>query len=208
MAEMFDIYDEDLQHIGVKPRAAVHRDGDWHQVFHCWVVGQDENGQVFVILQRRSADKDIYPDKLDISAAGHLEAGETVGEGVRELEEELGLRVDYDDLIPVGCRVGIKKYGDLIDCEVCHVFLYRCDDRLDAYDYHREEILGLVKLPIDAGLSLFSGEVEQVVVDAVGLGAEQIPITLGDFIPTIDRYAFKALILAQRYFAGESHLWI
>lgn len=208
MTELFDIYDEDLKPIGVKPRHAVHRDGDWHQVFHCWVIGRERNGETFVILQRRSADKDLYPNKLDISAAGHLEAGETVRDGVRELEEELGLRVDYDDLIPVGRRVGIKKYEGLIDRQICNVFLYRCDDSLEAYDYQKDEIAGLVKLRIDDGLSLFSGGVDRIMADALGLEAEQIPVTLADFISTIDRYVFKALILARRYFAGESYLWI
>ena len=208
MTELFDIYDEDLKHIGVKPRAAAHREGDWHQVFHCWVIGRDQNGETFVILQKRSADKDMWPNKLDISAAGHLAAGETVRDGIRELEEELGLRVDYDDLIPVGRRVGIKKYKNLVDRQICNVFLYECSDSLAAYSYQKEEILGLVKLPIEDGLRLFSGDVDQVIVEALGLEAERIPITLADFIPAIDQYVFKALILARRYFAGESYLWI
>ena len=208
MTELFDIYDENLKHIGVKPREAVHRDGDWHQVFHCWVVGRDQSGEPFVILQKRSANQDLWPNKLDISAAGHLQAGETVREGIRELEEELGLRVDYDDLIPVGRRVGIGKYKGLVDCQICNVFLYECGDSLAAYSYQKEEVLGLVKLPIDDGLSLFSGKVDRVIADAVGLEAEQIPVTLADFIPAIDRYVFRALILARRYFRGELYLWI
>ena len=208
MTELFDIYDENLRHIGVKARAAVHRDGDWHQVFHCWLIGRDPNGETFMILQKRAADKDLYPNKLDISAAGHLEAGETVREGIRELEEELGLRVAYDDLIPVGRRVGIKKYKHLVDRQICSVFLYHCDQGLESYAYQKEEIQGLVKLPIDAGLRLFSGEADRAVVEAVGLEAAQLAISAADFIDTIDCYVFKALILAQRYFGGEKHLWI
>ena len=80
MSELFDIFDEAMNHIGVKERDAVHRDGDWHQVFHCWVIGREANGAPYLILQKRSADRD-YPDKIDISAAGHLEAGENVRDG-------------------------------------------------------------------------------------------------------------------------------
>ena len=73
--ELFDIYDEDMNHIGIKPRNEVHRDGDWHQVFHCWVIGIDPDGLTFMVLQKRAPNKKIFPNMLDISAAGHLSAG-------------------------------------------------------------------------------------------------------------------------------------
>ncbi|MCY3779866.1 MAG: NUDIX domain-containing protein [Chloroflexi bacterium] len=207
MSELFDVFDEGLNHIGVKPRDAVHRDGDWHQVFHCWVIGRDPDGDVFVILQKRAQGKD-YPGKVDISAAGHLEAGETVRDGVREIEEELGLAVAFDDLIPLGKRIGVTRIGDFVDCQICHVYFYECDQPLDVYRYPRDEITGLLKLKLDDGLLLLSGEAEHVSACAVGLGASEIEIRRCDFIPSIDNYSLKALILAQRYFAGEKHLWI
>ena len=207
MSELFDVYDEALNHIGVKARAAVHRDGDWHQVFHCWVIGRDADGDSFVILQKRAPNKD-YPGKIDISAAGHLEAGETVRDGVREIEEELGLQVQFEDLIPLGRRLGIMKDGDFIDCQICHVFLYECSQPLEAYRHSRDEIAGLLKLCLDDGVGLFTGEAASFKASAIGLGANEIDITVDDFIPSIDNYILKALILARRYFAGENHLWI
>lgn len=208
MTEMFDIYDEDLNHIGVKSRAEVHRDGDWHQVFQCWVIGRDDNGQAYVVLQKRGSNQDTFPHKLDISAAGHLQAGETIEDGARELEEELGLTVPFEDLVSLGRRVSMKKYNDLVDCQVAHVFLYECNQPLSDYQYQESEIAGLVKLAIDDGLKLLSGEIESVMVEAVGLGHDTIELTLDDFIQTIDQYALKVLVLAQRYFAGETYLVI
>src|SRR5215510_7041074 len=102
MAEIFDIYDENMRHIGTKERSAVHRDGDWHKTFHAWVIFRDERGD-WVLLQKRSADKDTFPNLLDISAAGHYSAGETMQDGLRELHEELGLtEAKFEDLIPLG----------------------------------------------------------------------------------------------------------
>ena len=207
MSELFDIYDEALKHIGVKPREQVHRDGDWHQVFHCWVIGRDPDGAAFVVLQKRALDRD-YAGKIDISAAGHLEAGERVSDGVREIAEELGLQVKFADLIPLGIRLGATKLGDFIDCQFCHVFFYECDQPLATYRYQHEEILGLVKLPIAAGISLLSGEAAAVTVEAVGLGGDTIDLTREDFIHSLDNYVLKTLILARRYFAGETQLWI
>ncbi len=208
MTELFDIYDEDLNHIGVKPRAEVHRDGDWHQVFQCWVVGRDEDGETFVVLQKRGPNQDTFPHKLDISAAGHLQSGETIQDGARELEEELGLTVSFDDLVSLGRRVSIKKYKDLVDCQVAHVFLYECDQSLTDYTYQQSEIAGLVKLPIVVGIQLLTGEIDFAIVPAVGLGTDKIKVTLDDFIQTIDPYALKILLLAKRYFAGEKYLLI
>lgn len=208
MSEYFDIYDESLRHIGVKSREAVHRDGDWHQVFHCWVIGRESNGGAFVILQMRDDGKDMYPGKLDISAAGHLEAGESVADGVREIEEELGLRVEFDELVPLGRRLGISRFRDMVDCQISHVFFHECSLPLADFNYRKGEVKGLLKLPLEMGVRLLAGEVETVVVEAVGLGMERVSISADDFIPNVDQYALKTLILAKRYFAGEKHLYI
>ncbi|MCY3979600.1 MAG: hypothetical protein OXG23_15995 [Chloroflexi bacterium] len=207
MSELFDIYDEALNHIGVKPRAAAHRDGDWHQVFHCWVIGRESDRSPFLVLQKRKADLD-YPNKIDISAAGHLAAGESLRDGPREIREELGLCVAFEDLIPLGRRVGINKIGDFVDRQICHVFLYQCNQPLEAYNYQRDEVAGLIKLPIADAMRLHAGEVPFVVAPAVGLESPQITLTLDDFIPSIDNYIMKILLLAQRYFASEKELWI
>lgn len=207
MTEMFDIYDEDFKHIGVKPRHEVHRDGDWHQAFHCWVIGHDD-GQAFVILQMRGPNQDTFPNMLDISAAGHLQAGETVQDGARELEEELGLSVKFEGLVSLGRRVSTKKYKEMTDCQISNVFLYECDQALTDYDYQASEIDGLVKLRIEDGIQLFSGDVDSVSVEAVGLGEDKIDITREHFIKTLDNYALKILLLAKRYFSGEKYLLI
>ena len=207
MSELFDIYDEALNHIGVKSRDDVHRAGDWHQVFHCWVIGREANGDPFLVLQKRRDHLD-YPNKIDISAAGHLAAGETPPDGARELEEELGLRVEFDDLIPLGRRVGIHRSGDFVDCQICHVFLYECDQPLADYAYQRDEVAGLLKLRLEDAFSLFAGEVPSITAPAVGLASDQVAVAQDDFIRSIDNYLMKILILARRYFAGERELWI
>lgn len=203
MSELFDIYDDGLNHIGVKPRAEVHRDGDWHQVFHCWVISRG-----CMILQRRGPDKKIFPNMLDISCGGHLSAGETVLEGSRELNEELGLEFDYDDLIPVGKRVSMNLYNGLIDREIANVFLYEVDMALSEFNYLRDEISGLVALPVDEGLALFSGEVDRVMVEAVGFGQDRLTISRDDFVPSVDNVYFKSMILAKRYLNGDKYLLI
>ena len=94
--EYFDILDENGNKTGkTKLRSEVHRDGDWHKAVHIWIF----NKQGEVLLQRRSPDKDSYPNMLDMACAGHLSAGDSSIEGaLRELKEELNIEIKPEEL--------------------------------------------------------------------------------------------------------------
>mmetsp|Transcript_7594 Transcript_7594/g.10331 ORF Transcript_7594/g.10331 Transcript_7594/m.10331 type:complete len:246 (-) Transcript_7594:64-801(-) len=80
-----------------KIRKEVHRDKDWHRSVHVWLV---DTKRGLIALQKRSATKDTFPGRWDISAAGHIEAGvvDSRETAVRELAEELGI----DDVVKGG----------------------------------------------------------------------------------------------------------
>ncbi len=205
---MLDIYDENLTHLGVKDRDAVHRDGDWHRTFHCWVIYRGADGLDYIVMQKRGPDKQIYPNLLDITAAGHYEAGEVPADGVREIREELGLEVDFDDLIPAGIRLGVARFNGLLDHEFNDVFFLIYDAPLSTYKIQEEEVSGLVAFAIEDGLALFAGEREVITGEAVGLGAAVIEMRLEDFIVSQDRYTYRVLTLVKRCLNGEKHLVI
>ncbi len=59
-----------------------------HPVVHCIVV----NARGDILLQLRSATKDVQPGRWDTSVGGHVDVGESVDAAVRrEMQEELGL---------------------------------------------------------------------------------------------------------------------
>ena len=76
----------------VKKRSQVHKDGDWHRSMHLWIYQPDSSSDdVRVLLQRRSPFKDTHPNLLDVSCAGHVNAGDDILETtMREMAEELG----------------------------------------------------------------------------------------------------------------------
>ena len=89
--ELFDIVDEQDRVVGCARRADVHAQRLLHRAVH--VLCLDEAGRVF--LQRRSMLKDSAPGKWCASCSGHVDAGEDYDTAaMRELEEEIGVKVD------------------------------------------------------------------------------------------------------------------
>src|SRR3954466_7836233 len=114
--EYFDVVDESDNVIGRASRSDVHRDGLFHRAVHVLVF--DSDGRLF--LQKRSANKDTFPGKWDSSASGHLCEGEDYDRcAVRELEEEIGLRV-------AAPPERLFKIGACADTGQEHVWVYRC----------------------------------------------------------------------------------
>ena len=99
--EYFDILNYDGTKTGIiKEREQVHTDGDLHGTSHIWIARRGEGGNIRVLLQRRSKNKDSFPDCLDTSSAGHIESGHGyLDSALRELGEELGLFVKPESLI-------------------------------------------------------------------------------------------------------------
>lgn len=128
--ELFDICGEDGKPTGhVKERSMVHQDGDLHRTVHIWVVRKREGGGLDVLLQKRSHDKDAYPGCYDISAAGHVQAGDDFGDSaLRELKEELGIAAGSTDLRFIGIHEGYVENNfwgrPFKDWEVSAVYLY------------------------------------------------------------------------------------
>lgn len=57
------------------------------------------DGVLEFLWQKRSEKVDRYPGDYDISAGGHVNLGESLVEaGVREVQEEIGVRVDVKEL--------------------------------------------------------------------------------------------------------------
>jgi isopentenyldiphosphate isomerase len=178
--ELLDVLRRDGTSTGVrKPREAVHRDGDWHAAFHLWVV--QPGG---VLLQRRGAGKRAWPGRLDATAAGHLTAGETVADGLREVREELGLELTMDALTPLGVHVVDEQHGGRRNRERQHVFALADARPLDHWtEFERAEIDGLVLVDHDAFSSLVAGRGDQPALAFDGRSISAMTVHSNELIP-------------------------
>jgi len=145
--------------LGPRPRSEVHANGLWHETFHCFVYDPKRD---VVLLQQRSEQKKDFPGMIDITAAGHLLANETIEDGVRELEEEIGLTCTLDQLIPLGIQEEEFRDASLWDCERCHVFLAQSDQAIDAYVLQETEVKRLIAFPIEQFERIADESIERI----------------------------------------------
>jgi len=96
--EILEIVDSHDKVIGTGTRGEIHRMGFFHRAVHMFVF--NPAGQVYI--QRRSCSKDRHPGKLDSSAAGHVDPGETNADtAIRELREELGMQAEIKEILRI-----------------------------------------------------------------------------------------------------------
>lgn len=210
--EMLDIFDAQMNHIGVAERNEVHTKGFWHKTFHCWIVRKNEkNGSV--IFQIRDKSKDSAPNKLDITAAGHLQAGEQPKDGLRELREELGVNIDYSLLKFLGIRITASENKGKINKEFAHVYMFQDDRPLENYTLQDNEVSGLVEISIADGLKLCAGEISSIKCPVLRRFDKKAVISFEDikfeyFIPRIDSYYYKIFIMAERLLNSNPYICI
>jgi isopentenyldiphosphate isomerase len=199
--ELLDVLDDLGRPTGeVVYKSEAHRRGLFHRCFHCWITGQDAVGP-YLLVQRRATAKDTWPGYLDVTAAGHLQSGEEpVMGGLRELEEELGLRVDPGRLAPLGTRRIEQEIPQGCDREFHDVFLLL--DGTPPRDLRLQE--GEVEAVLRVGL----GDVEAL---GAGVSAREYArggisdtrVSLADFVPNEDDYLQRVATAARRVLAGE-----
>ncbi|MEW6351714.1 MAG: NUDIX domain-containing protein [Thermodesulfobacteriota bacterium] len=111
--EILEFVDTNDRVLGTAIRREIHESGLMHRAVHVFLY----NGRGEIYVQRRSSIKDRFPDRLDSSAAGHVEPGEPYeAAAVRELEEELGIVTEVEEILRTGP-------SEVTDNE--HVVLYR-----------------------------------------------------------------------------------
>lgn len=104
---------------GAAPRSACHGDPSLlHAVVHVMVT----NAAGAVLLQLRSAAKDVQPNRWDTAVGGHVAPGEAVADAlVRETREELGATVPPEAFVP--CYTYLHR--NAVESEFVHTHALR-----------------------------------------------------------------------------------
>lgn len=112
--EYFDVLNEHGEYTNeVASREECHKKGLWHKAVVVFIISPDNKK---ILLQQRSADKKLWPNLWDITAGGHVLTNELGYQSViRETEEEIGIKLNKEDLEFIGSTSSINTKGDIIN---------------------------------------------------------------------------------------------
>lgn len=139
MKELIDVFDENWNPTGeILEKNEAERQGKWHRAAHIWIV----NPYGELLFQLRSPHMKSWPNMWDISAAGHVRAGETVIEGgIREMYEELGIKITEDQLTEYTRNESPKN-------QHLHTeFIIKLDLPIDAFVFNDHEVVRVKYIP-------------------------------------------------------------
>ena len=175
--EYVKTFDENYTYVKDESRDYVHQEGLWHETFQCWLLDEQ-----FVYIQKRSAGKKDFPGLFDITAAGHILATETVEDGIREVEEELGLAVVLSQLRSKGVIRDVIELPNFHDYEFANVFLYESTFRASDFSLQVEEVASMHSVRKEDLIQLFLQEVDTVTCTNI-MDEAFTEIRLSDFVP-------------------------
>lgn len=126
MTEYFDVLNDKGIITGKKDtRENCHRYGLWHRAVAVFILN-DKNE---VLLQKRSRKKKMWPGMWDISAGGHVLAGEMGFQAaIRECYEELGITIVQSDLLYIGCAMSTNHMKEIVNNHVNEFYVAKIRD--------------------------------------------------------------------------------
>lgn len=136
-------------------KSEAHKNGWYHNTIHLWLY--TKKGEI--LLQQRSHKKTIHPLLWDVSAAGHIDAGESFADAaIRETKEEIGLTLKPEELTKVGTKLHESSYanGTIQDNEFHQVYIAELKVNLSDLKPQEEEVEALKLVTFDEFETLLS----------------------------------------------------
>lgn len=137
--ELFDVLNERGEYTGeVVERDVCHKEGLWHKAVVVFIISKDKKR---VLLQQRSANKKLWPNLWDITAGGHVLTGEFGSDAaIRECFEEIGVKINKNDLEFIGCTTSTIIRGDIVDNHYNEFYIVKRDVNLNDIKLQEEEV--------------------------------------------------------------------
>ena len=138
MEEYFDVLDENGEFTNrVESREECHSKGFWHKAVALYIINSKDQ----VLLQKRSANKKLWPNLWDMSAGGHVLAGEFGFQAIiREIKEELGTDIEKNDITFIGSSTSVNIKKDIINKHFNEYYIVNKDIDISKLKLQEEEV--------------------------------------------------------------------
>jgi isopentenyldiphosphate isomerase len=152
-----------------EPTVPISRDeaaqGALHGASHLWLWRKVGN-ELEILLQRRADNKRTWAGYYDISAAGHIDAGETpIVAQVRELREELGIQLQPEalKLLFVYRQHAVDETSGIAENEFQFVYGYQVSHAVEA-SADNDEVSEIKWVDLDTFNKLIGEQLEDKIV--------------------------------------------
>ena len=200
--DLIDIYDTEMNLLGVANKNQAHEEGLWHKVFHCWVITEDGN----IWLPLRGSDKQLNPKLFDVSCSKHLMVGDTAKQcGINEFEDTYSIKLKEHDLIKMFTQTMVFDTPDK-NREFCPTYLYKTQYKFSDLSINSDEYEGIFLADIQDLTDLFFDDVKSINICGILLGEKgelKKNITKADFCPYGDKYYQKVFTTIQRFIDNQ-----
>lgn len=138
MEEKFDVLNELGEFTGkVVTRDECHEKGLWHRAVYAFIIDKDLN----VLLQKRGADKKLWPNKWDVTIGGHVLSGEFGRQAlIRECKEELGIDITDDEIKYIVSTTSVYNKNGYINNHFDECYIITKDINLKDLILQKEEV--------------------------------------------------------------------
>lgn len=122
----------------IASRKECHEKGLWHKAIVVQIISTDNKR---VLLQKRSANKRMWPNLWDVASGGHVLAGELGYQaGIREAKEELGVDLKRDELEFIGATTSENIQKDIINRHYNEYYIVHKDINLNDITIQEDEV--------------------------------------------------------------------
>lgn len=138
MEEKIDVLNELGEFTGeIATREECHTKGLWHRAVYAFIINDKEK----ILLQKRSENKKLWPNKWDVTVGGHVDSGEFGRQAlIREVKEELGIEIKDDDIKYLIGSTSINKQGNIINKHYNECYLITKNVDISDIKIQKEEV--------------------------------------------------------------------
>ena len=207
--EIIDLVDTTNKVIGQVGKKESHKLAKWHRTVSFILV---DSKQKLVYFQDKAKPSELNSQDFFVKLnGGHLLSGETPEQGARELEEELGIKVNPKNIVPIGINQTAVDFSEEYKIrEFMYYFIVDIKDVLNKVKFQDGEVSSVIYFNPEQALKLVLGEITEI-TGTVFDGENESEITLKSTAFknfTDDNLYLRIFLAVKRYFEGEPKKYI